>query len=194
MSGDLAEIVKVILKTSHNPGADLMACLDAVASGSKDCEHGLVTVQQYVSKDLGVDPTVVLPLRRRRQRRPRPVGGDRLRPPSCGPSTRSPTPRPFEAALPILGVDGDLANQGLGTPAVGHVLQQDRHAERPSSRPASASSNARTQVGYIDAASGRKLVFSIMVADVPFDPVNIDDLLQVIADVANLSVAIYEAY
>ena len=69
MSGDLAEIVKVILKTSHNPGADLMACLDAVASGSKDCEQGLVTVQQYVSKDLGVDPTVVLHVRRRRQRR-----------------------------------------------------------------------------------------------------------------------------
>ena len=30
--------------------------------------------------------------------------------------------------------------------------------------------NARTLVGYIDAASGRKLVFSIMVADVPWDP------------------------
>ena len=43
VSGELAEMVKVILKTSHNPGADLMACLDAVASGSKDCEEGLVT-------------------------------------------------------------------------------------------------------------------------------------------------------
>ncbi len=28
----------------------------------------------------------------------------------------------------------------------------------------------------------------------PFDPVNFDVVLQVIADVANLSVAIYEAY
>ena len=41
---------------------------------------------------------------------------------------------------------------------------------------------------------GRKLVFSIMVADVPWDPNDIDTLIQVITDVANLSVAIYEAY
>jgi hypothetical protein len=33
-----------------------------------------------------------------------------------------------------------------------------------------------------------------MVADVPWDPNNIDTLIQVITDVANLSVAIYEAY
>jgi hypothetical protein len=33
-----------------------------------------------------------------------------------------------------------------------------------------------------------------MVADVPFDPTNLDTLVQVITDVANLSVAIYEAY
>ena len=36
--------------------------------------------------------------------------------------------------------------------------------------------------------------FSIMVADVPWDPNNLNTLLQVITDVANLSVAIYEAY
>ena len=33
-----------------------------------------------------------------------------------------------------------------------------------------------------------------MVADVPFDPANLNTLIQVITDVANLSVAIYEAY
>ena len=48
--------------------------------------------------------------------------------------------------------------------------------------------------GYIDAASGRKLVFAIMLGNVPFDPVSFDEVLEVIADVANLSVAMYEAY
>ena len=48
--------------------------------------------------------------------------------------------------------------------------------------------------GYIDAASGRKLVFSVLLGNVPFDPANFDGVLEVIADVANLSVAIYEAY
>jgi PBP4 family serine-type D-alanyl-D-alanine carboxypeptidase len=192
VSGDLAEMVKVILKTSHNPGADLMACLDAVASGSKDCEQGLVTVQQYVSKDLGVDPTAFFNFD---------GAGSDDRDRSSGTAfttflravDHQPYAEDFEAALPTLGVDGDLANQGLGTPAVGHV--HSKTGTRAGVEPADIGLiNARTQVGYIDAASGRKLVFSIMVADVPFDPTNLNTLIQVIADVANLSVAIYEAY
>ena len=80
-----------------------------------------------------------------------------------------------------------------GTPAVGHVFSKT--GTRAAVEPAGVGLiNARTQVGYIDAASGRKLVFSIMVADVPWDPDNIDTLIQVITDVANLTVAIYEAY
>ena len=192
VSGDLSEIVKVILKTSHNPGADLMACLDAVASGSRDCEDGLVTEQQYVSQDLGVDPTSFFIFD---------GAGSDDRDRASGSAMTSffravdaePYASAFEAALPILGVDGDLANQGLGTPAVGHV--RAKTGTRAAVEPAGLGlMGARTQVGYIDAVSGRPLVFSIMVGNVPFDPVNFDVVLQVIADVANLSVAIYEAY
>ena len=192
VSGSLAEIVKVILKTSHNPGADLMACLDAVAAGSKDCEQGLVTVQQHITKDLGVDPTAVFLFD---------GAGSDDRDRSAGTAFATflravdaqPYAAAFEAALPVLGVDGDLANQGLGTPAVGHVFSKT--GTRAAVEPAGVGLiNARTQIGYIDAASGRKLVFSIMVADVPWDPNDINTLIQVITDVANLSVAIYEAY
>jgi PBP4 family serine-type D-alanyl-D-alanine carboxypeptidase len=192
VSGSLAEIVKVILKTSHNPGADLMACLDAVAAGSKDCEEGLVAVQQYITKDLGVDPTAVFLFD---------GAGSDDRDRSAGTAFATflravdaqPYAAAFEAALPVLGVDGDLANQGLGTPAVGHVFSKT--GTRAAVEPAGGGLiNARTQIGYIDAASGRKLVFSIMVADVPWDPNDINTLIQVITDVANLSVAIYEAY
>ena len=96
----------------------------------------------------------------------------------------------FEAALPILGVDGDLANQGLGTPAVGHV--RAKTGTRAAVAPAGLGLiGARTQVGYIDAASGRQLVFSIMVQRALH---RLDDLSSVIANVANLLVAIYEAY
>ena len=192
VSGDLSEIVTVILKTSHNPGADLMACLAAVASGSKDCQDGLVTEQQYISGDLGVDPTSFFIFD---------GAGSDDRDRASGSAMTSffravdaePYASAFEAALPVLGVNGDLANQGLGTPAVGHV--RAKTGTRAAVEPAGLGlMGARTQVGYIDAASGRPLVFSIMVGNVPFDPVNFDVVLQVIADVANLSVAIYEAY
>ena len=192
VSGDLAEIVKVILKTSHNPGADLMACLDAVASGSTSCEDGLVAEQQYASKDLGVDPTAFFIFD---------GAGSDDRDRSAGSAMTQllrgvdaqPYAAAFEDALPVLGVNGDLANQGLGTPAVGHV--NGKTGTRAAVEPAGVGlANARTQVGYIDAASGRKLVYSIMVADVPWDPTNLDTLVQIITDGANLSVAIYEAY
>ena len=192
VSGTLAEIVKVILKTSHNPGADLMACLDAAASGRTDCEQGLVTVQQYASKGLGVDPTAFFNFDGAgsddRDRSSGSAFGTLLRA-----ADKEPWGPALEDAMPILGVDGDLANQGLGTPAVGHVFSKT--GTRAAVEPAGVGLiNARTQVGYIDAASGRKLVFSIMVADVPFDPSNLNTLIAVITDVANLSVAIYEAY
>jgi serine-type D-Ala-D-Ala carboxypeptidase/endopeptidase (penicillin-binding protein 4) len=50
VSGPLSEITRVILHDSHNPGADLMACLDAVAAGSKDCEDGLVAEAAYAAR------------------------------------------------------------------------------------------------------------------------------------------------
>jgi serine-type D-Ala-D-Ala carboxypeptidase/endopeptidase (penicillin-binding protein 4) len=190
VSGTLAEIVKVILKTSHNPGADLLACLDAAASGSKDCEQGLVTVQQYVSKNLGVDPTAFFNFDG--------AGSDdrdRSAPSAMTKLLRSVDKQPyaaaFEDALPVLGVNGDLANQGLGTAAVGNV--KSKTGTRAAVEPAGLGLiGARTMVGYIDAASGRQLVFAIMIRDVPF--VTLEDVLQVITDAANISVAMYEAF
>jgi D-alanyl-D-alanine carboxypeptidase/D-alanyl-D-alanine-endopeptidase (penicillin-binding protein 4) len=195
VSGELSGMVKVILKTSHNPGADLMACLDAVASGSKDCVDGLVTEQQYVSGDpkkggLGVDPTSFFIFD---------GAGSDDRDRSAGSAMThflravdaQPYAAAFEDALSILGVDGDIANDGLGTQAVGHV--HAKTGTRAGVEPAGLGLlNARTMVGYIDAASGRHLVFSIMLRDVPFQ--SLDDVLEVIVDVANISVAMYEAY
>ncbi len=190
VSGTLSDMVKVILKTSHNPGADLMACLDAVASGSKDCEQGLVTIQQYVSKDLGVDLTSFFNFDG--------AGSDdrdRSAPSAMTDLLRAVNKQPygarFEDALPVLGVNGDLANQGLGTPAVGHV--KSKTGTRAATEAAGLGLiGARTMVGYIDAASGRKLVFAIMFRDVPFE--TLDDILAVIADAADISVATYGAF
>jgi D-alanyl-D-alanine carboxypeptidase/D-alanyl-D-alanine-endopeptidase (penicillin-binding protein 4) len=194
-SGPLSEIVKVILKVSHNPGADLMPCLVAVASGSKDCETGLANVQHYVSNDLGVDPTSFFLFD---------GAGSDDRDRSAGSAMAAlmravdnePYAAAFEAALPTLGVDGDLANQGLGTGAVGnvHAKTGTRAGVAPTLEGGIGLLGARTMAGYIDAASGRKLVFAIMLGNVPFDPANFDGVLEVIADVANLSVAMYEAY
>jgi len=124
-------------------------------------------VQHYVSTDLGVDPNAFFLFD---------GAGSDDRDRSAGTAfttfLRAVDAEPYAAALedamPILGVDGDLANQGLGTPAVGHV--HSKTGTRAGVEPAGIGlANARTQIRYIDAASGRELVFSIMVADVPWD-------------------------
>jgi D-alanyl-D-alanine carboxypeptidase len=112
-----------------------MACLDAVASGSTSCEDGLVTEQQYASKDLGVDPTSFFIFD---------GAGSDDRDRSAGSAMTQllrgvdaqPYAAAFEDALPVLGVNGDLANQGLGTPP-SDTSRARRAPERPSSRPAS---------------------------------------------------------
>jgi D-alanyl-D-alanine carboxypeptidase/D-alanyl-D-alanine-endopeptidase (penicillin-binding protein 4) len=192
VSGTLAEIVKVILKTSHNPGADLMACLVAVASGSEDCEDGLDAVQQYVSEDLGIDPASFFNFDG--------AGSDDRDRSSPGAFTEfmraidtQPYAAAFEDALSILGVDGEIANDGTNLPAKGHVRAKagTRAGVVP---PNHGLLNARTMSGYIDAASGRPLVFAIMMENTPFDPADLDSILMVVTDITNLSIAIFDAY
>ena len=72
----------------------------------------------------------------------------------------------FEDALPILGEDGTLATNQAGTPAAGHVFA------KTGTRVAFAGVGqgvvtGLTQVGYVDAESGRRLTYAVMVRDVP---------------------------
>ena len=58
---------------------------------------------------------------------------------------------PFEAALPIAGRDGGLANRMKGTPAEGNALAKT-----------GSMSNVRGLSGYVTSADGEPLVFAII--------------------------------
>jgi PBP4 family serine-type D-alanyl-D-alanine carboxypeptidase len=190
VSAELSEFTKVILKTSHNPGADLMACLNAVAAGSKDCNAGLTRQTEYVATDLGVprDSFFIFDG----------AGGDE-RDRASGSAMTSflraldsdPIGPTFEESLSILGVDGDLAQTAADTPAAGHVRLKTgtRAATTPSG---DGVLTGRTMVGYADAASGREIIISVMVRDVPFK--TFDDLIAIINDAAAIAVAMQQAY
>src|SRR4029078_7823033 len=111
-----AEFAKVILKISYNRGADLMVCLAAVKSGSRNwadrlttiltllARHGLAESGTYVFDGAGSDdngkttPSDLATFPREIVTEP------------WGPSLRD--------GMAVLGVDGTQAENGAGTPAV----------------------------------------------------------------------------
>ena len=198
-SAEMAEFAKVVLKTSHNPGADLMACLNAVAIGSRDCEQGLVAETRHAI-GLGLDPDTLFIFDG--------AGSDErdhVTPKAMttlyrsillsDPSGRPPLPaRPIGAAfrdgLSILGVDGDIGDLDVG-PARGQV--RAKTGTRVSPDPSgNGILTARTIVGYVEAKSGRRLVASVFVAGVPLK--TIPEIFDVVEDNAKIMEAIQQGY
>jgi serine-type D-Ala-D-Ala carboxypeptidase/endopeptidase (penicillin-binding protein 4) len=167
LSPPLAQYVKVILKVSYNRGADLMVCLVAVRARSRTCTDGLAPEVRTIDA-LGVSPqsTIVYDG----------AGSEdngRTSPADEATFLRELLGVPWghfiRDGMEIFGVDGLQALNGVGTPAAGKVRMKDgaRIVGSPSGQ---SYLPAKTAVGYIDAKSGRKLVFGIFLNDIPTTP------------------------
>ncbi len=81
---------------------------------------------------------------------------------------------PWKAALPIAGIDGTLAERFTAPPLKGHLFAKT-----------GTLGEASTLSGYLDAASGRTIIFSIFVddhtPDTPVDRITIDRIVEAIA-------------
>ncbi|TQM65025.1 D-alanyl-D-alanine carboxypeptidase/D-alanyl-D-alanine endopeptidase [Humibacillus xanthopallidus] len=183
-----SEYVKLILKVSHNLGANLTVCLLAVRAGSTDCLDGLeverdflrdvarVPVEQVVLNDgqggsLGdvVTPTATVALLRYFQTRP-----DFAR---------------FRASLPVLGRDGSLAMVVPDSPAAGHVQAKTGTLAAGDLLNNRLLMPSKALAGYIDTSNGQLLAFSLVVNYVPAS--SIDDVLQVNTDLGRVAAAIW---
>jgi D-alanyl-D-alanine carboxypeptidase/D-alanyl-D-alanine-endopeptidase (penicillin-binding protein 4) len=189
VSPPLSEFTKVILKVSYNRGADLMVCLVAAKLGSRNCEDGLAG-EIHNNTLLGAPPTVALPFDG--------AGSDDRDRTSASAMTsflRAVSGRRYgatlRAGLPVLGVDGTLATVGKGTPAAGKI--QAKTGTRVGFISGGIGiAGAETHVGYIDAASGRSLVFADLIRDIPLSkPTEIIDIDQ---DLGAIEAAIQQAY
>lgn len=189
VSPPLSEFAKVILKVSYNRGADLMVCLAAVKAGSRDCGEGLTEVLKLVAGH-GVSPTGTYLFDGAGT-----SANNRTTPSDLTTFLREIAATPWGAAIhdgmSVLGVDGSQAPNGRGTPAAGHVRIKDGDTVAGSVA-GQLVALAITQTGYIDARSGRKLVYSVMVNNVPFP--SLEDYNAARADVAAVAVAIQQGY
>jgi len=102
------EYAKLILKVSHNLGANLALCNMAASQGSKDCFDGFPVIRHFLTDVAGVDPTQFELADGRGG-----VGVDRATPAGLNQVLaywlHTPDADAFRHALPILGVDGTLA-------------------------------------------------------------------------------------
>ncbi|WP_058043030.1 D-alanyl-D-alanine carboxypeptidase/D-alanyl-D-alanine-endopeptidase [Streptomyces roseifaciens] len=186
VSPPYAEYAKVILKVSHNLGANLGICLMAVHTGSHSCDDGFRPLAEFVRK-AGADPRQLQLLDGR--------GGnpvDRIVP-TAFPRLlrfweRTPDAARFRKALPILGVDGSLAGsctRAATCPAHGKVFAKPGTVAGFDAVNNRLAVGGDTLAGYFDTGHGRHHTFFIGVngASAP----DIKGLLAIIDDLNHIA-------
>lgn len=161
-SAPFAENAKLILKVSHNLHASTLPLLVAVKHGKRTLAEGL-RLQGDVLAKLGVDRDTIS------------FGGG-----AGGDRADFATPRAtvqllttmsgrsdferFRAALPILGVDGTLATVvGPDSPARGKVFAKTGTLYWDNVLNGRSLLTSKALAGYVDARSGRRLIFTFFV-------------------------------
>jgi PBP4 family serine-type D-alanyl-D-alanine carboxypeptidase len=185
VSPPYSEYARLILKVSLNLGANLSLMLFGLAHGQRTIADALAVERQTLVDQMG-------------------IGADEFDFPTNGsgsPDSRA-TPRAtvrmlmemersgvaqfYQAALPVLGVDGSLAHSGSDLPARGHVFA------KTGTTIADGALKAQNLAGYIDARSGRRLAFAVYVNDA--GPIrSIGDVADVFEDEAAMANVIYES-
>jgi D-alanyl-D-alanine carboxypeptidase/D-alanyl-D-alanine-endopeptidase (penicillin-binding protein 4) len=167
-SPPLRESARVILKVSHNLHASTLPLLLAVHHGERTLEAGLRR-EGSILKTLGVDVSTIS------------FGGgaggsraDLVSPRATVALLRAMAARPefraFDAALPVLGRDGTLAKAvPPDSPAKGHVRAKTGTYSVGNDLQGKSLLTAKALAGYMETASGRPLVITFFMNNVPLD-------------------------
>ncbi|MCE2983051.1 MAG: D-alanyl-D-alanine carboxypeptidase/D-alanyl-D-alanine-endopeptidase [Parachlamydia sp.] len=186
VSPPLSEYAKLILKVSHNLGANLVPLLLAAKAGKKTYEEGMLLIGEFLTREVKLDPSTFVFVDA--------AGGNdnRLTPQTevnlLSYLRKVPFYQSFFQALPILGVDGSLADFGKQGQGVGRV-----HAKTGTGVSYNLALNQlflTTQAlsGYIQGKSNRLIEFMVVVnnAEMPA----IEDIFPIFEDVSQAAVEI----
>ncbi|MEU0148448.1 D-alanyl-D-alanine carboxypeptidase/D-alanyl-D-alanine-endopeptidase [Streptomyces sp. NPDC006288] len=186
-----AQYAKLIFKVSHNLGGNLAVCLMAVTGGSKDCMDGFPVLADFLGR-AGVDREQVQLLDGR--------GGnpvDRTTPEAVVQLLtywhRTPEAEAFRNALPVLGVDGLLADNCTDCPARGKVFAKTGAAVGLDALNNRLAVGAITIAGYLDRGNGRFDVFFAGVNGASTPTTDVNGVLDIADDLAMVSAYLQEA-
>lgn len=185
-----AQYAKLILKVSHNLGANLDMCLLAVTAGSHQCMAGFPVLARFLDR-AGVDREQVQLLDGR--------GGnpaDRATPQALVQMLtywqRTPEAERFREALPILGVDGLLATNCRSCPARGKVFAKTGAAVGVDALNDRLEVGAITIAGYLDKGGGRFDTFYAGVTGAATPTTDPAGVLSIANDVAMIAAYLQE--
>ncbi|WP_331735088.1 MULTISPECIES: D-alanyl-D-alanine carboxypeptidase/D-alanyl-D-alanine-endopeptidase [unclassified Streptomyces] len=185
------QYAKLILKVSHNLGANLGICLMAVTTGSHQCADGFPVLAGFLDR-AGVDRKQA-ELMDGRGGNPADRATPRALVQMLAYWQRTPDAQRFREALPILGVDGLLAENCRSCPARGKVFGKTGAAVGGDSLNDRLAVGAITIAGYLDKGGGRFDTFYAGVngASTPTaDPV---DVLSIANDLALIAAYLQES-
>ena len=178
-----------VLKVSYNRGAQTMICLLAVAAGSDDCDDGMARAAQ-LWREAGLDSTSASL-----------KDGSGLEGNYVTPANQTelqiimaerPDAARWRATLPILGVDGSLAQVQVDSPAAGQVFAKTGSLIDGDSFNGRFRLVTKALGGVMDTAGGRHLAFMIVVNQGFYD--GILGVLDANEDVGIVAASIQQAF
>lgn len=189
-SPPLSEYAKLILKVSHNIGADLIPLLLAAKEGKRTFDEGMKLLGDFVTHVVKISPDAFVFIDG--------AGGDtnRLTPAAevalLEYMTRQPKNQ-FEnylKALPILGVDGSLEDFAKETQAAGKVFAKTGTGVSFNLATQQFFLTTQTLAGYIENPKGHFYGYMISVNNAKMPEVN--DVIPIFEDLGQLSAILYE--
>ena len=195
VSPPFKEYVRLILKVSHNMGANIMPVLIALQNEKTTLEEGINCEQPFL-QNAGVDTSLVS------------LGdgeggvpSDMITPKAMVQLLRYMATRPdsayYRRALPILGVDGTLAGAvGEDSPAYGKVFAKTGTTGKIDFLNLRLIIKGKALAGYLTDIKGRSVAFAVFVNMVPGPELTDDDaitgfMMTVGQDLAKITEAIY---
>jgi serine-type D-Ala-D-Ala carboxypeptidase/endopeptidase (penicillin-binding protein 4) len=182
VSPPYSQYAKLILKVSHNYGANLDLCLMAVKAGSPECNDAFPVMEKFYEK-AGVDTEQVAFADGR--------GGnptDRFTPEAATEVLRywlkQPQAKMFREMLPVMGVDGSLADNCKSCPAKGKVFAKVGTVSLPDYVDGSLLDNESIG-GYMEAKPGHFHVFYLVVNGARAK--NVEGAIKILNEVNNIA-------
>lgn len=190
-SAPLSEEVKLTLKVSHNLHAETYLSLMAASRGGSNSYEGMVVEREMLER-LGIDLSAMCLSDG--------MGGateDRFTPSAAIQLLKAMMEKEeferFFGSLPVLGVDGSLAHSAAdGSPAIGKVHAKTGTRAVYNVLGDTGMAQTKALAGYIDAASGKRVVFALFVNNVMVN--DFDDIMALGNDVALVTDMIYRHF